>query len=893
LREHKGREMNTMMLLGRIKNFVRHFFHRQQVEKDLDEEVRSHLELLTNQKMREGMDSEEARREARIELGGVEQVKEEVRAVRTGAWLDTLLQDTRFALRMLRKKPSFSVVAVITLALGIGANTAIFSIVDAVLLRSLPFRDPDRLVAISETHPSIPEIGAAVADFGDWQKQSHSFERLAAYNLTSFAHATLMVHGEPQEVHGAIISHDLFPLLGIAPAMGRNFIPQEDELGSGPVVILNGEIWKTRFAADPNILGQSLILNDKAYTIVGILPPGIRFPQDAEVWVPLGNLDKDDRTNRFYHPLFVVSRLAPRASVSEARAEMDGIAARLASAYPQTNHDIGVKVEPLLEKYVGGLRSALLILWAAVGLVLLIACANVASLLLARATNREGEMKLRCALGASRARLIRQGLTESIILAGFGGMLGVSLAWTGLRLFSKSLPQIMDAQILRLHEISIDSRVLGVTVGVSILAGVLFGVFPAFRASRGDVSSVLQSDGRTSPAGRRRLAHRVAVAGEVTIAVVVLISAGLLVRSLQQLMATSPGFRVDHLLTMRTSLPSDKYDSRQAISEFYQRLLPRLSVLPGVESVGTIDQTPLIPNTGVTRFLVDGAASVRPGDYPVANYRQVSPGYFQTMGIPLLSGRVLEENDLTRQDSVLVINRTLAGQFFPRQDPVGRKLLLGVATGRPIGISIVGVVGDVHDLSLDSPPPAEMYFAGFAQVSTFVVRSMVDPPSMAAMVRNAVLAVDPSQPVFEVQTGTQLVDDSIARQRFATILFGLFSMLALLLATGGIYGVTSYAVAERTREIAVRMALGARPRDVLRLILRQEMLAAALGIGIGATVALLATKLLSNLLYGVGATDLVTYGGVCVVFGGTALLACYIPARRAIRVDPMIALRYE
>src|ERR1700683_2289732 len=326
-----------------IKSFMRRLVHAKQIERELDEEIHSHLELVTDQKMKKGMDSDEARRAAQIELGGIEQVKEEVRAVRAGASLDTLLQDIRFALRMLRKNPGFAVVAVITLALGIGANTAIFSIVDAVLLRSLPFRDPNRLVAISETHPSIPEIGAAVADFGDWQKESHSFEGLAAYNLTSFAHATLMVHGEPQEVHGAIISHDLFPLLGIAPAMGRNFIPQEDELGSGPVVILNGEIWKTRFAADPNVLGQSLILNDKAYTIIGILPPRIRFPQDADVWVPLGNLDKDDRTMRFYHPLFVIGRLNHGVPMARARAEMVGIATRLASAYPQTNHDIGVR----------------------------------------------------------------------------------------------------------------------------------------------------------------------------------------------------------------------------------------------------------------------------------------------------------------------------------------------------------------------------------------------------------------------------------------------------------------------------------------------------------------------------------------------------------------------
>jgi putative ABC transport system permease protein len=869
------------------------FFNKERRDRELTDELESHLQMHTHDNLLAGMTPGEARRQAVLKLGGVEQTKENYRDRRSFPWFDILLQDVRFGFRVLCKGPGFTAVAILTLALGIGANTAVYSIVDAVLLRSLPFRDAGRLVAISETHPSIPEIGASGADFGDWQTQSHSFEGLAAYDTTSFAHATLMVHGEPQEIHGAIISHNLFPLLGIVPAMGRNFLSKEDELGSAPVVILSGEMWKTRFGADPNVLGQSLIINDRTYTIVGILRPGLRFPQDSDMWVPLGNLDKDDRTNRFYHPLFVIGRLGPKVSVSDARAEMDGIAVRLASVYPQTNHGFGVKVQPLLEKYVSGLRTALMVLWAAVGLVLLIACANVAGLLLARAASREGEMAVRRALGASRARLISQGLAESMLLGLLGGLFGLVLAGVTMPLLSASLLGVTGAPILRLHEIRIDSRVLAATLGVSICSGILFGILPAIRVSRGDASTVLRSGGHTSPAARRILAHRVAVAGEIALAFVVLISAGLLVRSLQQLIATSPGFRVDHLLTMRTSLENDKYSSRQAIVGFYQRLLPNLRALPGVEAVGTIDQTPLIANTGVTRFLVDGGMPVRPGDYPVANFRQVSPGYFQTMEIPLLRGRALEESDLTRQDPVLVINSTLAEQFFPGQNPVGRKLLLGVATGKPIDIPIVGVVGDVRDLSIDSPAPAEMYFAGFAEASTLVVRSQADPSSMAATVRNAVLAVDPSQPVFELQTGRQLVDDSIARQRFAATLLGLFSALALILATGGIYGVTSYAVAERTREIGVRVALGAQPSDVLRLVVCQEMLAAVLGIAIGIAAAVVATRLLSSLLYRVATTDPVTYGGVCLALGGAAFFACYIPARRATRVDPMVALRYE
>jgi putative ABC transport system permease protein len=810
-------------------------------------------------------------------------------------FLETTWQDVRYALRMLMKNPGFTAVAVLTLALGIGANTAIFTVVNAVLLRSLPFRDASRLVTISETYPSIPDIGASAADFADWQAQAHSLKELAAYNLTSYGNATLIVSGDTQELHGAIVSYNLFPVLGIVPAKGRNFLPQEDELGNGPVAILSGELWRTAFASDPKIVGRSVVLNQDSYTIVGVLPLGIRFPQGIDVWVPLGNLDKDYFTNRFYHPMFALARLAPGAGVSEARAEMNGIAARLASAYPQTNHNIGVKVEPLIENYVGGLRRALLVLWAAVGLVLLIACVNVASLLFARSSTREGEMALRFALGANRERLIRQGLTESLVLAGFGGLCGLLLARASLVLLSKWLPQMLAAPILQLHEIRIDPAVLWVTFGISIFSGVLFGILPAVRMTRGDASSVLQSGQRSSPTVRRRVAHRVAVAGEVALAVVVLTSAGLLVRSIQQLIATSPGFRLDHLVTMRISLPNNKYNSPQTIDGFYKRLLPNLRALPAVESVGTIDQTPLVPNSRVTRFLVDGAAPISPGEFPVANARQVSPDYFQTMGIPLLKGRVLRENDLSNSDetAVLVINGTLAEEYFPGRDPIGRKLLLDVATGAPVAIPIVGVVGDVRDISIDSPAQAEMYFIGSTRVSTLVVRSIANPVTIAATIRSAVLSIDASLPVFKVQTGAQLLNRSMARQRFAATLLGLFSALALILATVGIYGVTSYAVINRTREIGVRMALGAQPNDVLGLILRQEMLSAAVGLAIGVVGAAFATRLLSNLLYGVTATDPVTYSGVCIVLGGAAFIACWIPARRVMRMNPMVALRNE
>jgi predicted permease len=883
-----------MNLIAKFRIWVRDLFRVKRSERELDAELRFDLAQRVEANMRAGMSREEAELSARREFGSTDLTKEECRDTSSARWLQDFAQDVRFAARMLRKNLSFTAVAVLTLALGIGANTAIFSVVDAVLLRSLPFRDAGRLVAISETHASLPELGASAADFADWRERAHLLKELAAYNLTSIAQSTLVVNGEAQEVRGAIISNNLLPLLGIFPAMGRNFLPEEDQVGNGPVAILSGEIWKANFGSDPNIIGRALNLNQQTYTIVGVLPPQIRFPQDTDVWLPLGNLEKEYFTNNFYHPLFAIGRVANSASVPQARIEMEGIAAHLASANPQTNRGIGVKVEPILDKYIGGLRSELLVLWAVVGLVLLIACANVASLLYARSTSRESEMALRHALGANRARLIRQGLTESIVLGVLGGLLGLLLARAGILLISNWLPQVLDIPILRLHVINIDPRVLGMTFAISIVSGTLFGILPSIRTSRNN-SNGIQSAHRNSPTVRQRFTHRAAVAAEVAIAVVVLTSGGLLARSLQKLIATSPGFRVDHLLTLRIAVPSTKYNSTQTIAGFYQQLLTNLRGLPGVEAVGTINQTPLVPNMSVTRFLVDGAAPIKPGDFPVANARQVNPDYFHTAGVPLLMGRFLNVGEMVHPDEIkaLLVNRTLAEQFFPGQDPIGRKILLDVTTPTPISIPIVGVVGDVRDISIDSPAPAEIYFPGFSRVSTLVLRSTADPTSMTSTVRNAVLSIDPSQPIFDVQTATQLVDHSIARQRFAATLLGLFSLLALILAAGGIYGVTSYAVAARTREIGVRMALGAQPRDVLQMILRQEMLGAGIGIAIGSVCALAATKLLSSMLYQVAPTDPITYAGVCIVLAGAAFLACYIPARRAMRVDPMIALRFE
>ena len=859
----------------------------------MNEELRFHIEQQIAENIAAGMRPQEARRQATLQFGGAEGVKEDCREQRRGFWLESFWADLRYGVRILRRSPGFTIIAVLTLALGIGANTAIFSVVNAVLLKSLPFRDPGRLVMIFETHPSIPEIGAPMADVQDWAAESHSFSSLAMYSDRGYAPATMMFRGKPETIQGEMVSQNLFPLLGIVPALGRNFLPEEDRPGHGSVAILSGEIWKSRFGADPNVLGQTVALNGKSYSIVGVLPPGQRFPQDAGVWVPIANLDQNDRTSRYYHAISAIGRLHAGVTARQANAELGAIAARLARAYPDTNQNIGAKVVPMQDEYVGGLGRALMIVWGAVALVLFIACANVASMLLARSANRQSEMAVRSALGASRARLIRQGLTESILLGGIGGLCGLALAWASLPLFSSWLPRVLDAPILAVHEIRIDFRVLIATLAIGIGVGIVFGLLPALRLGGGQAAG-LQARAEVSASGRHRRAHYLLVGVEVALAVVILISAGLFARSLEALFATPPGFRTDHLLTMRISLLPSKYNSDQALRGFFDRLLPKIRALPGVEGTATIDQTPLVPNTGLTRFLVDGAPPVSPGDYPVAHYRVVSPDYFKVMGIPLVEGRTLEEADVTRPDpGVVVINRTLAREFFPGQNPIDRKLDLGVATGQLTKTPVAGVVGDVRDLSISSPAPPEMYFAGFAPVSVLVVRTAIDPSSLVRAIRNVVFEVDPTQPVFEVRTGVELLDASMARQRFSSVIFSVFSFLAIVLAAGGVYGVTAYAVAERTREIGLRMALGAQPGDVLRLVLRQEMLAAMIGLVVGIAGGFAVTKLLTALLYGVSPSDPTAYLGASVLLGGAIALASYIPARRAMRVDPMVALRYE
>jgi len=811
--------------------------------------------------------------------------------------LDSLFHDIRHGARTLRHHIAFSLIAISTLALGIGANTAIFSVLNAALLRSLPFRDPAELLAISETHPRAPELGASIPDYNDWRAQSKSFAAFGAYVTAATFNPALTGRGEPTQLHGAIVSHDLFPVLGIKPVMGRDFTADEDEPGKGQSVILSGELWKSHFAADPNILGQPIQLDGQGFTVVGIFPPGVRFPQYADLFVPLANLPNlaQEEQSRIHHYILAIARMRPGVTRARATAELTAIAARLQDAYPQTNHGFSVKVESLPDKYLGGLRRTLMVLWAAVALVLLIACANIASLLLAQASRRESEMAVRTTLGASPARILRQLLTENMVLSITGGILGIALAWLSLPLLAHWIPRFFDAPILQVHEIKLDLRVLLGAVALTLISGILFGVLPAWHASHQASVSGLRSAGRT-PGGASRRAQHVLVAVEVTLAVILLSGAGLLVRSVKQLLATSPGFRTDNLVSMRITLPASRYNDPNGLDvlNFYRRLFTQLKSIPGVENAGTIDQTPLVTSFAMTRFLVQGQPETRPGEFPVAHLRIISTTYFQTMGIPLISGREFDDADVTRTDNgVLLINQALARQFFADQNPVGHNLMMGVMTPNPIPVPIIGVVGDTRDISIDSPAPAEMYFAGFGPDETLMVRSASDPQDTAVMVGHAVRDIDAALPIYQIRTSDQLIGDSMSRQKFSAALLGIFSLLALLLAAGGIYGVTSYVVGQRTQEVGLRMALGAQPSDVTRFILSQEMLAPALGLIVGVIGAFIADHLLASLLYGVSPADLPTHFGVAALLGVVAVTACYIPTRAALRIDPMTALRHE
>ncbi|HYY56574.1 MAG TPA: ABC transporter permease [Pyrinomonadaceae bacterium] len=811
--------------------------------------------------------------------------------------MGTLWQDLRYGLRTLSKTPGFTLAAVLALALGIGANSAIFSVANAVLLKPLPYSEPERLVMIwgDLFKPGLDEIGASAPEFNDYREQGHVFESLACYTEGGF---NLSGEGEPERISGAYVSADLFPLLGVGPTLGRTFAVEEDQPGRDQVVVLSHSLWQRRFAADRSIVGKTVGINGKSMTVVGVMPSAFQFPdREVEIWKPLA-LDAEDRSeqSRGSHYLNVIARLKPGVSVEQAQAEIKGIAERIRQQHPdQYDNGFGAKIVSRHEQVVGPIRPVLLILLGTVGFVLLIACANVANLLFARAATREREMAIRTALGAGRWRIVRQLLTESLLLSLAGGAGGLLLALWGVDL----LVALAPVDIPRLSEVRLDGRVLGFTLLVSLLTGGLFGLAPALRLSKPDLQESLKDGARGAGEGfRRQRMRNLLVVSEVALSLVLLIGAGLMIRSFLQVQKISPGFNPDRVLTMRLSLPQSKYAEAKQQRAFFEQLTARVSALPGVESVGAVNFLPMSKSGNMWSFAIEGRGNAVG---PNLHFRMISPDYFRTLSIPLDRGRQFTEQDREGAPPVAVINETMARTFFPGEDPLGKRIKLASMTSPFPWLAVVGVVGDVKHYGLDEETKPELYVSylqpllpNFNVSSLFLaVRTTAEPAGLAAAVRREVAVLDKDQPVADIKTMEERLSESVAPRRFNMLLLAIFAALALILAAVGIYGVMSYSVTQRTHEIGVRMALGAQGSDVLRLVVGQGMILALAGVALGLLGAFALTRVMKTLLFNVSASDPLTFAGVAFVLSAVALLACLIPARRATRVDPMEALRYE
>ena len=819
--------------------------------------------------------------------------------------MQTLLQDFRYGLRMLAGHPGFTIVAVLTLALGIGANTAIFSVINGVLLRPLPYRDPGRLVLLAEKTPEFDTMSVSYPNFLDWQRASRSFESLGGHRWERY---DLTGGGTPEHLEGKMLSAGFFSTLGITPLIGRDFEPQEDHVGANRVAMISGGLWKRRFGSRADVIGQSITLSGQAYTVIGVVPADFRFLGTADVYTLLGQWDDVLAHSREAHPgMRVVGRLKPGVTLEQARAELNNVAAQLAQAYPKSNANHSVAIRPLAQEIVGDVRPALLVLLGAVGFVLLIACANVANLLLARSTARRREMAIRAAIGASQGRMIRQLLTESVLLALAGGVLGLIIARWGTQAVVAATP----GGLPRMENIGVDGWVLAFTLAVSVATGVIFGLAPARQISRLDLHTTLQEGSRGSTGAQNRLRSALVV-GEVAASLVLLIGAGLMLKTMWRLSHVSPGFSPRELLTFAVGLSPANRASPDRIRATYRQLAENIQELPGVQAAGTADLVPLTGSDDELPFWVSGRP--RPSSQSemlwALNY-DVSPGYLRAMDIPLLRGRFISDTDTVGSAPVIVIDEVMAKGLFPGQDPVGQSIRIAVPEGFGPGldqpIEIVGVVGHVKHFGLDTDARSKIQYQIYMPLMqlpdqimplvaggmTVMVRTTVDPLSLLSAVRRQVSASGADQPVFNVRTMEQIISDSVADRRFSMLLLGVFAGLALVLAAVGIYGVISYTATQRIHEIGIRMALGAERIDVLKLVVGEGLRLSLIGVGAGLTAALGLTRLMSSMLFGVRPTDIVTFAAVPLLMAGIAILASYLPARRATKVDPMIALRYE
>ncbi|HET9713514.1 MAG TPA: ABC transporter permease [Pyrinomonadaceae bacterium] len=881
-----------------IRDRLRALRQRETVINEIDREMRSHVELQVEANIRAGMSPREAREQAMRSFGNVNRAVDAAYDVKGGGLFETFLQDIRYGVRMLAKHKAFTIIAVITLALGIGANTAIFSVVNELLLRPLPFRDADRIVMLWEVTPEgRHQNSASRANFRAWRAQSTSYQYIAAfsdqrYNVTG--------GGEPEELSVQFATPDLFKVLGVDPILGRTFLPEDDGDGKPPVAVLSYALWQRRFGGQPNIIGQPITLNSVKYTVIGVMPSNFQFHMNrrsgtgrpAELWtilaMPLG--PSSNERGRF---LATVARLKDGVTVEHAGAELRTIAARLSDEFPEFNKNFTAEVLPLREQFFGNVRRPLWLMLGAVGFVLLIACANVANLLLSLATTREKEIAVRAALGARRGRIVRQLLTESILLALFGSALGLFFAWLGI----KALVAISPRDLVSLQNVGLNVTVLLWTLGVSLFTGIIFGLAPALHISRLNLNDSLKEGGKSETGqatGSRRLRNALVVS-EIALAVVLLASAGLLIRSFIRLQQVDRGFQTDNILTMVVRLPETYREDPQVIG-FFDQALEKVRQLPTVRSAGIVNFLPLYGGMGsATGFKILGQPEPPPGEGPSCDVRVVDSEYFPTMGIPLLRGRNFSRAELKESRHVILINEALARTYFSGTDPMGQRLDVAMFD-TPQPAEIIGVVGNVrYDSLVDQSPPA-VYFPHpdlTYSFMTLVIRTDGDPTAIAPAVQREIRTLDPNQPVSDVRTMNQVMSEWVSRSRFNTMLLGLFAGLATLLSAVGIFGVMNYSVALRTREIGLRLAVGAQPRQVLLLVLRQGLLLTIAGVVLGLAAAFALTRLLASLLFGVTAVDATTFTTISILLLIVSLLACYLPARRAMRIDPLRALRYE
>jgi predicted permease len=861
---------------------------KNRIEQDMEEEMRFHLRMRTRENIERGMRPEEAEREARRRFGNVGHIKDLGRDIKGGGFMETLRQDLRYGARMLMKNPGFTLIAVITLALGIGANTAIFSVVNAVLLRPLPFKEPDRLMAIFETRlPQFQEMSLSPGNFLDWKEQNTVFERLVAYRSASF---NLIGTGDPQRLPGISVTEGFLALLGAQPRLGRDFSPEEYQREHANVVILSHWLWERRFGGDPKVLGQEITLDGRNYTIVGVMPA--TFAWATGLLTPMA-FTAQEAQDHGSHYLAAIGRLKPGVTLDQARAEMSAIAGRLAAQYPGVNRDMNVRILPLLELTVRDVKTALLVLFVAVAFVLLIACVNVVNLMLARVAERQKEIGIRVALGAGRARIVRQLLTESALLALLGGAAGLLLAKYGrdllLALAPQNLPRVGDA--------SLDGSTLAFTAVITLLTGTIFGLVPALQVtnSRGpNLNETLKDAGRVATESRRRrLMRNALIVLEVASALVLLVGAGLMIKSLWRLQKVDPGFDPERALTVSVALPRRKYPEANRQAAFFQQLIEKVGTLPGVQTVGATSILPLSAGDDVSSFGIQGRPSLPP-EFQSTNIYSVSSGYFKAMGIRLIRGRLFTERDTKDSPRIIIINEWIAKTIFLDEDPIGKQIRID--NQGDIWFEIVGIVSDVKLGGIDRATPLQTYLPYTQRTlsnMTLIVRAEGRLAGLTAAIRKEVLQLDKEQPISGVRTLNQVFSASIAQRRFSTLLLGVFAAVALALAAVGVYGVLSYAVTQRTHEIGIRMALGAGRRDVLKLVVGRGMFLTLIGMAAGLAAAFALTRVMSALLFEVSATDRLTFGSSALLLGAVALLACWIPARRATKVDPLTALKHE